>query len=55
MSCDILYCRGNRGTDITQPVSLVISSQVGTSTSPPSGDNPVVLMFQYSTVCGCSV
>ena len=50
-----LYFCMSRGTkDITQPASVLLSSQVGLQEaailSQPSDDNPVVLMFKHSTV-----
>ena len=44
----------NNPRGVTEVVSLILSSQVtpvGSSTSvPPSNDDPVVLMFEYSKV-----
>ena len=43
-------------TQVKQPASLLMTSQIGTQDTPtsspqPSDDNPVVLMFKYSIVC----
>ena len=47
--------RSSNGDSVIQSVSLLLSSQVdviGLSTSvQPSIEDPVVLMFDYSTVC----